>query len=47
MTKHEELVEAAKKAITAVFSDQSVGQATTRESLKDLRDEIEVMLDTL
>ena len=44
---HDDLVEAAKDAITRVFSDQSVSQSTTAESLKDLRDEIDTMLDTL
>lgn len=44
---HEELCEKAKAAITRVFSDSDVDRATTKESLKDLRDEIDTMLDTL
>ena len=45
--KHEDLMEKAKEAITAVFSDTSVDQSTTKESLKDLQGEIEILLDTL
>jgi hypothetical protein len=41
------LIEAAKEAINAVFSDASVSREQTRRSLIELRDEIEVMLDTL
>jgi hypothetical protein len=37
---HEELVERAKQAINAVFGDTSVDRRQTRESLKDLKDEI-------
>jgi len=44
---HDELVEKAKKAITEVYSDDSVPQSTTKESLKDLIGEIEIMIDTL
>lgn len=44
---HEDLIEAAKAAIMAVFNDQSVNQSATRESLKDLQDEIDVLIDTL
>lgn len=42
--KHDDLCDAAKDALTKVFSDQSVGRSTTRESLRDLRDEINTML---
>ncbi len=45
--KHDELKEAAKKAINAVFGDLSVTHGTTRESLEELIDEIRNMLDTL
>ncbi len=45
--KHETLYEAAKDAISAVFSDHSVDRGTTRESLRGLRDEIDILLDTL
>ena len=44
---HDDLVQDAKKAINAVFGDDSVDRATTRESLKDLKDEIDIILDTL
>lgn len=44
---HVELVERTKDAINTVFSDQSVPQSTTRESLKDLKDEIDILLYTL
>lgn len=44
---HEELVEKAKDAINKVFGDQSVSRRETKESLKDLRDEIDILLDTL
>ena len=39
--------EAALEAINKVFSDQSVSQQETRKSLQSLRDEIDVMLDSL
>jgi hypothetical protein len=46
-TEHEQLVEAAKKAINAVFSDDSVDQDTTRESLQELLDELELLQEAL
>lgn len=45
--KHDELVERAKSAINAVFADDSVDRRQTRDSLMDLRDEIEVLLGAL
>jgi len=45
--EHKQLVEQAGKAIRAVFGDTSVDQQTTRDSLEELVEEIEVMLDTL
>jgi hypothetical protein len=42
-----DLVEAAKEAITAVFSDQSVSQSATRDRHEELRDEIDTLLETL
>jgi hypothetical protein len=45
--RHEELVNEAKEAINRVFGDTSVDRSTTKEDLKDLVDEIEVMLETL
>ena len=44
---HIELIATAEEAIKAVFGDTSVDQATTRNSLEELRDRIEEMLDTL
>jgi hypothetical protein len=46
-TNHDKLVEEAKQAINNVFSDMSVCRAQTTESLKDLIDDIEIMLDAL
>lgn len=45
--KHEQLCEDAKKAINAVFSDRSVSQRDTLHSLRDLRDDIGMLLDML
>lgn len=44
---NESLIEKAKEAITAVFSDQSVSQAKTREALEDIIGDINIMLDTI
>lgn len=44
---NEELYEKAKQAITDLFSDNSVPQATTKENLNALMGEIEIMLNTL
>jgi len=44
---HMRLVKLAVDAIGAVFSDTSVDQQTTKESLKELRDEIDLLLETL
>ena len=44
---HEQKVENAKKAVDAVFSDTTVGQAKTRDSLEELAGHIDDMLDTL
>lgn len=45
--QHEALVQEAKDAIDKVFADTSVAQDKTRESLEELRDEIETKLDSL
>lgn len=45
--KHDELVEVAKKAISAVFSDRSVSPRDTMASLKDLAGDIDTMCDAL
>lgn len=47
MKTHDVLVKEAKQAIDRVFSDRSVSLATTKESLKELQDEIEMILDAL
>ena len=44
---NEELLEKAKEAINELLSDMSVSQSTTRENLKELIGDIEVMLDGL
>ena len=44
---HEELLEKARQAIQAVFSDDSVDAETVAESLAELAADIEVMLDSL
>lgn len=47
MTEREELIERAQNAITAVFSDTSVDQATTAADLEELQEFIKDMLNTL
>jgi hypothetical protein len=47
MDGHEELLETAKRAINAVFGDTSVSRGQTRESMKELRDEIDTMLEAM
>jgi hypothetical protein len=44
---NEELYDAALKAITDLFSDQSVSQSKARENLRGLRDEIDMYIDSL
>ena len=44
---HDKLVEQAREALIAVFSDTSVSKSTTRESLEELSDEIEALLEAL
>lgn len=44
---HIQLFQFAKSAIDKVFSDRSVSREETKTSLIGLRDEIDVMLDTL
>lgn len=45
--KHIELIETAKEAIKAVFADTSVPSSQTKESLEELRDEIDMLIDTV
>jgi hypothetical protein len=47
VTTHEILLRDAQDAINDLFSDRSVDQSQTRRSLEELRDEIDVMLETL
>ncbi len=47
MANHLELMKNAKVAISKVFSDVSVDSITTKESLEELIEEIEIMLDTI
>lgn len=44
---HEAAVERALSAIKDVFSDRSVSRRTIQSSLQELRDEIDIMLDSL
>lgn len=41
------LYEAALEAIQRVFSDRSKSQEEVKEDLRGLRDEIDILLDTL
>jgi hypothetical protein len=43
--KHEELKKVALKAINAVFTDTSVSPEITVSSLKELREEVDVLID--
>ena len=47
MTKNEKLLEAAREAIDALFSDTSVSPEKTEDGLRDLRTEIEFKLKAL
>lgn len=47
MPNHDQLYEKATKAITDLFSDQSVSQEKTARSLKALREEINLYLEIL
>jgi len=44
---NEELYQAALKAINALFVDRSVDADKAKENLEGLRDEIEILLDSL
>lgn len=43
----EQLYQEALEAITRVFSDQSISRGETKQNLEGLKDEIDVLLDTL
>lgn len=47
MSAREDLIQEAENAISAVFSDRSVGQMETYQDLKELQGFIDVMLDAL
>lgn len=42
-----DVMQQAKDAINKVFSDKSVSQGETRDRLAELREEIEMLMDTL
>lgn len=44
---HNALIETAKEAIRRVNGDTSVPPATTLESLGDIRDELDVLIDAV
>ena len=44
---HEELLKRAKEAINGVFSDTSVSKEQAAESLQQLIDEIDILLEAL
>ena len=44
---HDELIKKAEEAITAVFSDTSVSQETTLQSLKQLSDRISELTELI
>lgn len=44
---NDELYKKALDAIKELFGDDSVGQSKARENLEALKDEIDVMIDTL
>ena len=39
--------ETAKKAIDEIFADLSVSQEETRDTLKELRDELDILIDAI
>lgn len=47
MTNHDQLMAKAKQAITDVFSDTTIEIEQCRDSLNVLKEEIDVLLDTL
>lgn len=47
MSDHAEVVLRAKSALDKVFSDRSVSVSVTRESLIEIKEEIDVMLDSM
>lgn len=47
MSKHDELLDAAKLATDRLHSDTSVSLHETFDSLRDLRDHVEVLMDAV
>jgi hypothetical protein len=47
MANHNILRKAALDAIQAVFSDRSVSQRDTLHSLRDIRDDLEILIDAV
>lgn len=47
MSEQEILIKEAKRAIDKVFGDTLVDRITTKESLEELKEYVEIMLDTL
>lgn len=47
MDRHRHIVSRAKTAITSVFSDTSVDSETTISSLRELKEEIEILIDAV
>jgi len=47
MSKNDKMVERAIAAIRELFADTSVSRATTKRNLESVRDEIDILLDTL
>ena len=47
MTKNDKLYQAALDAVKELFSDNSVTADEARDNLRTLRDEIDIMIDSL
>lgn len=47
MTAHERLKKEAMEKIEKLFSDTSVSQATTKGSLEEIRDEIDMKIESI
>jgi hypothetical protein len=47
MANHNTLRKAALDAIHTVFSDRSVSQRDTLHSLRDIRDDLEILIDAV
>jgi len=47
MKRHDALLDEVMSAVRALFSDDSVSKEKTAESLREIKDEIENMLDAI